>query len=79
MSSHTSSYPLAITALRNRQKENPVDIPMDLSNQFLLLKRDMGEFESKIDDFVRRKGFKASEVAANLMKEISLLQSEIDR
>ena len=75
----TSSYPLAKTALRNRQQENPVDIPIDLSKQFLLLRRDMREFESKIDDFVQRKGFKASEVAAKLMKEISFLQSDIDR
>ena len=79
MLSHTLYYILAITALRNLQQENPVDIPMDLANQFLLLKRDMGEFESKIDDFVRRKGLKASEVAVKLMEEISILQSEIDR
>ena len=79
MLSHTLHYILAITALRNLQQQNPVDIPMDLSNRFLLLKRDMGEFESKIDDFVQRQGLKASEVAVKLMEEISLLRSEIDR
>jgi hypothetical protein len=60
------------------QKENPVDIPWDLSQKFTDLQGDINKFSKPFLEYLSEKGGTLLEDAIPIIQEIEKLESDIE-